>query len=80
MKLLPDSRTVVLITRTGDLLTVSLEDTDPQVCNVWAGLNFSLIFSQFEVVGSVEAGINAASWSPDDSLLVLATGWYSPYC
>lgn len=31
MKLLPDSRTIVLITRTGDLLTFPLEDMDPQV-------------------------------------------------
>lgn len=29
---------------------------------------------QFEVEGSVEAGITGASWSPDESLLVLATG------
>ncbi|KII95516.1 hypothetical protein PLICRDRAFT_96071 [Plicaturopsis crispa FD-325 SS-3] len=28
---------------------------------------------QFEVEGSVEAGITGASWSPDESLLVLAT-------
>ena len=27
-----------------------------------------------DTVGNVDAGILAASWSPDDSLLVLATG------
>ncbi|KZT69682.1 IkappaB kinase complex, IKAP component [Daedalea quercina L-15889] len=58
MRLLPDTRTVVLITRTGELLTILLEDTEPQ----------------FDVVGSVEAGLTAAAWCPDDSLLVLATG------
>ena len=29
---------------------------------------------QVEVVGSFESGILAASWSPDDSVLVLVTG------
>lgn len=74
MKLLPDTRTVVLITRSGDLLTFSLEDTDPHVSIVLTCPSLSYISPQFEVVGSVEAGITAASWSPDDSLLVLATG------
>ena len=31
-------------------------------------------YVQIDTVGNVEAGILAASWSPDDSLLVLATG------
>lgn len=74
MKLLPETRTVVLITRAGDLLTLSLEDTDPQVSIASDCPNFSYISPQFEVVGSVEEGITAASWSPDDSLLVFATG------
>lgn len=29
---------------------------------------------QIEVVGSVEIGIKAAAWSPDEELLVLVTG------
>jgi elongator complex protein 1 len=29
---------------------------------------------QVEVVGSVEVGIKAAEWSPDEELLVLITG------
>lgn len=38
------------------------------------------ICHQIEVVGSVEAGIKAAQWSPDEELLVLVTGtidWHS---
>ncbi|KAK7691913.1 hypothetical protein QCA50_005318 [Cerrena zonata] len=57
-KLLPDSRTLAFIMRGGDIATTSLEEGPIAV----------------EVVGSVEAGITAASWSPDDSLITLATG------
>lgn len=32
---------------------------------------------QIEVVGSVESGIKAAEWSPDEELLVLITGTVS---
>jgi elongator complex protein 1 len=32
------------------------------------------LLSQVEVVGSVESGIKAADWSPDEELLVLVTG------
>jgi hypothetical protein len=34
---------------------------------------------QVEVVGSVEEGITAAAWSPDDSILVLVTGAFSHF-
>ncbi|KAJ3555021.1 hypothetical protein NM688_g2799 [Phlebia brevispora] len=57
-KLLPDTRTLVWIMRGGEIATASLED-DP---------------ISPDVVGNVDAGILAASWSPDDSALVLATG------
>ncbi|KZT05444.1 IkappaB kinase complex IKAP component [Laetiporus sulphureus 93-53] len=58
LRLLPDSRTLVLITHTGDIATLQVDDVEPQ----------------FDVVGSVDAGILAAEWGPDDSLLVLVTG------
>lgn len=32
------------------------------------------LFIQFETIGSFEDGIQAAAWSPDDSLLILVTG------
>ena len=57
-KLLPDSRTLAFVMRGGDIATASL-DEEPLLA---------------EVVGSVEAGILAASWSPDDSLVTLVTG------
>lgn len=45
----------------------------------WASLIGHL---QIEVEGTVEPGILGASWSPDDSLLVLVTGtrYISIYC
>ncbi|KAF7791354.1 hypothetical protein EIP86_002368 [Pleurotus ostreatoroseus] len=57
-KLLPDTRTLVLIMRGGEIATAAIEE-DP---------------ISTDVVGNVDAGILAASWSPDDSSLVLATG------
>ncbi|KAI0919135.1 hypothetical protein AcV5_002129 [Taiwanofungus camphoratus] len=58
MKLLPDTRDIVLVTRTGDIATLPMEEEEAQV----------------EVIGSVESGILAAAWGPDDTLLVLVTG------
>ncbi|KAI0697397.1 IkappaB kinase complex IKAP component [Cerioporus squamosus] len=58
LHVLPDSRTLVVITRAGDITTVPLDEDQPTA----------------EVVGSVEGGIMGAAWSPDDSLLVLVTG------
>ncbi|KAI0785729.1 IkappaB kinase complex IKAP component [Abortiporus biennis] len=57
-RLLPDSRNLVFIMRGGEIATANLEDETLAV----------------EVVGSFESGILAASWSPDDTVLVLATG------
>lgn len=48
--------------RGGDIATASLDDGPIAI----------------EVVGSVEAGIAAVSWSPDDSLVAIATGKYEP--
>ncbi|CAL1711610.1 unnamed protein product [Somion occarium] len=56
-KILPDTRTLAFIMRGGDIATASLSE--------------GLI--EVDIVGSIEAGIAAASWSPDDSLVVLAT-------
>ncbi|TFK88053.1 IkappaB kinase complex IKAP component [Polyporus arcularius HHB13444] len=58
LHVLPDSRSVVVITRAGDITTVPLDDDQPTA----------------DVVGSVEGGIMSAAWSPDDTLLVLVTG------
>ncbi|THV06651.1 pol II transcription elongation factor [Dendrothele bispora CBS 962.96] len=58
LKAIPDCQGLVVITRGGDITMVSLESEEPMP----------------EVQGSVEDGILAASWSPDDSLLALVTG------
>ncbi|CAK5281923.1 unnamed protein product [Mycena citricolor] len=54
---LPDTRSISVLMRAGDITTVSVdEDTLP------------------EVEGTIESGIMAAAWSPDDSLLAIVTG------
>ncbi|KAJ2998288.1 hypothetical protein NUW54_g7046 [Trametes sanguinea] len=58
LRVLPDSHSLVVITRAGDITTVALDDETPAA----------------EVVGSVDGGVLGAAWSPDDTLLVLVTG------
>ncbi|KAI0314583.1 IKI3 family-domain-containing protein [Amylostereum chailletii] len=53
-----DERLLVIVTRGGDIASMGLDDEEPKV----------------EVVGSIEEGILAAAWSPDDTILVLVTG------
>ncbi|KLT46470.1 IkappaB kinase complex, IKAP component [Cutaneotrichosporon oleaginosum] len=55
-----DDRSVIVLLAGGDIAVIQLED--PAV-GVLA-----------EVVGSVDSGIKAAAWSPDDEQLVLVTG------
>ncbi|KAL7277687.1 hypothetical protein ACG7TL_008619 [Trametes sanguinea] len=58
LHVLPDSHSLVVITRAGDITTIALDDETPSA----------------EVVGSVDGGVLGAAWSPDDTLLVLVTG------
>ncbi|KAI0629477.1 IkappaB kinase complex IKAP component [Trametes polyzona] len=58
LHVLPDSHSLVIITRAGDITTISLDEDSPSA----------------EVVGSVEGGVLGAAWSPDDTLLVLVSG------
>ncbi|OSC96781.1 IkappaB kinase complex IKAP component [Trametes coccinea BRFM310] len=58
LHVLPDSHSLVVITRAGDITTITLDDETPSA----------------EVVGSVDGGVLGAAWSPDDTLLVLVTG------
>ncbi|KZT27113.1 IkappaB kinase complex IKAP component [Neolentinus lepideus HHB14362 ss-1] len=58
MRFVMESRTLVVVTRSGDITSIPL-NIDP---------------IEADVVGSVDFGILAAAWSPDDSLLVLVTG------
>ncbi|WVR09089.1 hypothetical protein IAU60_006151 [Kwoniella sp. DSM 27419] len=58
---LPDDRTLIILLAGGDIATLVLQGPDGGVTPV-------------EVVGSVDSGIKAAAWSPDDEQLVLVTG------
>lgn len=55
-----DDRSVIVLLAGGDIAVLQLED--PEVGAV------------VEVVGSIDSGIKAAAWSPDDEQLVLVTG------
>jgi elongator complex protein 1 len=51
-------RHLVLILANGDIVRNPVDDQD----------------APFDVVGSFDRGLEAADWSPDDALLILATG------
>ena len=55
--LLPESRSLVLILANGEIVLHPADESD----------------SPWDVVGAFEGGLEAARWSPDDSLLTLAT-------
>ncbi|KAJ6488261.1 pol II transcription elongation factor [Mycena vitilis] len=57
-RFLPDSRRLAVLMRGGDITMVSIDDEDAVP----------------EVEGTIEPGILAACWSPDDSLLAIVTG------
>ncbi|KAJ7744686.1 pol II transcription elongation factor [Mycena metata] len=58
LRFLPDSRRLAVSMRGGDITMISIDDEDAVP----------------EVEGTIEPGILAASWSPDDSLLAIVTG------
>ncbi|KAJ3564648.1 hypothetical protein NP233_g8162 [Leucocoprinus birnbaumii] len=58
VKVIAETRRIAVVTRGGDITTISLEDPEPVP----------------EVEGTVEPGIHAASWAPDESLLAIVTG------
>ncbi|KAJ7099343.1 pol II transcription elongation factor [Mycena belliarum] len=57
-RFLADSRRLAVLMRGGDITMIAIDDEDPVP----------------EVEGTIEHGILAASWSPDDSLLAIVTG------
>ncbi|KIR40475.1 elongator complex protein 1 [Cryptococcus deuterogattii Ram5] len=58
---LPDERSLVILLAGGDIATLALHGPDGSAAPV-------------EVVGSVDSGIKAAAWSPDDEQIILVTG------
>ncbi|KAI5988054.1 pol II transcription elongation factor [Pisolithus albus] len=63
LRVLAEASRLVLVARSGDIVVWELGDSG----------DFN---SDADVVGSVETGILAASWSPDDAFIALATGTY----
>ncbi|KAL1719857.1 IKI3 family-domain-containing protein [Schizophyllum commune] len=57
LHVLPDSHSIVAIMRNGDITNIPLDDEAPMA----------------EVEGTVEPGIFAASWNPDETLVALIT-------
>ena len=67
---------LVVVLRGGDITTITLDDEKPIVSRRYDALYESrnlIMTGQIEIEGTVEPGILTASWSPDDSLLVLIT-------
>ncbi|KAF5375529.1 hypothetical protein D9615_009198 [Tricholomella constricta] len=61
LRVIPEVRSLSVIMRNGDITMISLEDD-------------TAVGYEVEVEGTVEPWISAASWSPDESLLVIVTG------
>ncbi|WOO84954.1 Elongator complex protein 1 [Vanrija pseudolonga] len=57
----PDDRSLIVILAGGDIATLQIESIDGGI-------------GPAEVVGSIDSGVKAAAWSPDDEQLVLVTG------
>ncbi|CRK20663.1 hypothetical protein BN1723_002631 [Verticillium longisporum] len=59
-----DTATTCIILAGGDIITVQESDT----------FSSGQDAAHIEMVGSIDAGITAARWSPDDELLIITTG------
>ncbi|KLO09706.1 IkappaB kinase complex, IKAP component [Schizopora paradoxa] len=58
-RFLGENQSLALITSSGDIGSISVEEDSTY---------------EFDIVGSIEAGIKAATWNPDESLVALITG------
>ncbi|THH05467.1 hypothetical protein EW145_g4776 [Phellinidium pouzarii] len=58
-RFLSEAQSLSVITLGGDIGSVALDE---------------MRVGEFEIIGSIDAGISAASWCPDESLVVLVTG------
>ncbi|KAK9328363.1 IKI3 family-domain-containing protein [Lipomyces starkeyi] len=57
----PDANSVVVVLSGGDIVSVRIKDEDQ-------------LEGIVEIVGSIDEGIAAAAWSPDEEIIALATG------
>ncbi|KAH8994552.1 Elongator complex protein 1 [Lactarius akahatsu] len=60
LKSIPGEELLVVVTRGGDIASMKLDNPESQARQR----------PPFEIIGSFEDGIQAAAWSPDDSLLI----------
>jgi len=63
LKFLQETRSLVLILANGEIVLYPVDENTPK----------------WDVVGAFEGGLEAAIWSPDETLLMLATSKYSPF-
>lgn len=72
---LPDERSLVIILAGGDIATLALDNPHVRLFFFSSPpTDTSSALAQVEVVGSVDSGIKAAAWSPDDEQIILVTG------
>jgi elongator complex protein 1 len=61
----------------GDIATVQLEGPDGGPAPVsLSALMAASADRKIEVIGSIDSGIKAAAWSPDEEHLVIVTGMF----
>lgn len=79
MHVLPESRQLCIILGSGDIGLCSIDDAVPVRVSVYTLVdrvadNRGRFIKEVDIVGSFDCGIYAASWSPDDSYLILVNG------
>lgn len=67
-----DDQSVIVLLAGGDIAVLHLDD--PALGNDVSSTTTGYAYKQVEIVGSIDSGIKAAAWSPDDEQLVLVTG------
>jgi elongator complex protein 1 len=75
----PDDQSLAILLAGGDIATLQLDESSGQYGEVIygserMGLEKAERRVQVEIVGSIDSGIKAAAWSPDDEQLILITG------
>lgn len=74
MQYFADDRSLIILMAGGDIATMTFAEPLMGSASVsFASIRHQLTV-QLEVVGSIDSGIKAAAWSPDEEQLVLITG------
>lgn len=73
MQYFADDRSLIILMAGGDIATMTF--AEPLVGSTSVSfVELAELTMQLEVVGSIDSGIKAAAWSPDEEQLVLITG------